>query len=238
MKLRLAAPSLLVDLGNVPDMEGIERSNGDYRIGALTRHVTIQNADLGLATTAAKQIADQQVRNVGTIGGSVAHGDPASDLPTVLLASDGSVNVRGPNGERTIAAGDLFKGYLTTSIAPDELLTHINLPALDGYGHAYLKFNRRAEDWAMVGVAALVKGGDTVEDARVAFTHMGTTPLRATAVEDALRGQPKTAEAIAAAAEHAGDGTNPPSDLNATADYKRHLARVLTRRALSEAAGL
>ena len=144
----------------------------------------------------------------------------------------------GTNGERTIAAGDLFKGYLTTSLAPDELLTHVNLPVLDGYGHAYLKFTRRAEDWAMVGVAALLKGGDTVEDARVAFTHMGATPVRATAVEEALRGQPKTAEAIAAAAEQAGEGMNPPTDLNATADYKRHLARVLTRRALTEAAGL
>jgi aerobic carbon-monoxide dehydrogenase medium subunit len=238
MKLRLAAPSLLVDLRGVPDIEGIERSNGDYRIGALTRHVTLQNADLGLATAAAKLIADQQVRNRGTIGGSLAQADPASDLPTVLLACDGSVNVRGTNGERTVAAGDLFKGYLTTSLSPDELVTHVNLPALEGYGYSYLKFTRRAEDWAMVGVAALLKGGDTVEDVRVAFTHMGVTPVRATAVEEALRGQPKTAESIASAAEQAGEGMNPPTDLNATLDYKKHLARVLTRRALTEAAGL
>jgi carbon-monoxide dehydrogenase medium subunit len=238
MKLRLAAPSLLVDIGRVPDIEGIERSNGDYRIGARTRHVTLQNADLGLATTVAKTIADQQVRNCGTIGGSLAHGDPASDLPTVLLVCDGSVSVRGSNGERTIAAADLFQDYLTTAIAEDELMTHVNLPALDGYGHAYIKFTRRAEDWAMVGVAALVKGGDTVEDARVAFTHMGSTPLRAKAVEQALIGQPKSADAIAAAAEQAAEGTDPPGDLNATPEYKKHLARVLTRRALAEAAGL
>jgi carbon-monoxide dehydrogenase medium subunit len=238
MKLRLADPSLLVDLRKVPGLDGIARANGGIRIGALTRIATLQAAELGLPTTAAKQIADQQVRNRSTIGGTLAHGDPASDLPTVLLAMDGTVTAQGPDGERTIAAADLFQDYLTTSLSEDELLTQVNLPPLDGYGHAYLKFTRRAEDWAMVGVAALVKGGDTVEDARVAFTHMGSTPLRATAVEQALIGQPKTAEAIASAARNAAEGTDPPGDLNATPDYKRHLARVLARRALTQAAGL
>jgi carbon-monoxide dehydrogenase medium subunit len=237
MKLRLADPSLLVDLRKVPELQGIENGSG-LRVGALTRHVAIQEGDFGLPTTAAKQIADQQVRNRGTVGGSLAHGDAASDLPTVLLAMDGSVEVQGPGGQRSIPAGELFVDYLTTSLQPGELITHVNFPAMDGYGHSYLKFTRRAEDWAMVGVAALVSGGDTIEDARVAFTHMGSTPIRATAMEQALKGQPKTAEAIRRAADVAAEGTDPPGDLNATPDYKRHLARVLARRAVEQAAGL
>jgi aerobic carbon-monoxide dehydrogenase medium subunit len=238
MKLRFAAPSMLIDMRRVPGLSGIERANGGVRIGALTTHATVQSSDLGLPATAAKQIADQQVRNRGTIGGSLSHGDPASDLPTVVLAMDGSVTVRGPGGERTIAAADLFQDYLTTAVGDDEVLTHVDLPALDGYGHAYLKFSRRAEDWAMVGVAALVKGNGTFDDVRIGLTHMGSTPLRASAVEQALKGQPVSKESIAAAAEHAGEGTDPPGDLNATPSYKRHLARVLVRRALEQAAGL
>jgi carbon-monoxide dehydrogenase medium subunit len=238
MKLRLAAPSLLVDLRNVPGLEGITRDNGSVKIGALTRHVTLQSSDLGLPATAAKQIADQQVRNRGTIGGSIAHGDPASDLPTVLLAMDGAVIAHGPNGHRVIPAAQFFQDYLTTALAPDELITEIALPDMGGYGHSYLKFARRAEDWAMVGVAAMVDSGDTFDDVRVAFTHMGSVPLRATQVEQALVGQPRDKASIAAAAELAAEGTDPPGDLNATPDYKRHLARVLTRRALEQAAGL
>jgi carbon-monoxide dehydrogenase medium subunit len=238
MKLRLADPSLLVDLRKIEELRGISNGSG-LRVGALTRHVDLQNGDYGIVTAAAKKIADQQVRNRGTIGGSIAHGDPASDLPTVLLAADGSVDVKGPGGGRSIAAKDLYVDYLTTSLQQGEIVTHVNFPSLDGFGYAYEKFTRRSEDWAMVGVVALVKAsGDTVEDARVAFTHMGGTPLRAPAVEDALRGQPKTAEAFAAAAENAAEGTDPPSDLNATPEYKKHLARVLTRRALTTAAGL
>jgi carbon-monoxide dehydrogenase medium subunit len=239
MKLRFAAPSILIDLRNVPGLSGIEVGNGaGTRIGALTRHSELQSSNLGLPATAAGQIADQQVRNRGTIGGSLAHGDPASDLPTVLLTMDGHVTARGPAGERSIAAADLFQDYLTTAIADDEIITDVRLPSLEGYGHSYLKFTRRAEDWAMVGVAAMVRGGDTFEDVRVGLTHMGTTPLRARAVEQALIGQPKNAASIRAAAEAAAEGTDPPGDLNATPEYKRHLARVLTRRALEEAAGL
>jgi carbon-monoxide dehydrogenase medium subunit len=174
---------------------------------------------------------------MGTIGGTLAHGDPASDLPAVLLAHEGSVVLRGPNGEREVAAADFFEDYLTTVVAEDEILTHVKIPALEGYGYGYEKFNRRQEDWAMVAVSALVKkGGDgTCADVRVGLTHMSSTPLRATAVEEALRGQPLTADSIAAAAENAAEGTEPPSDLNASQDYKRHLARVLTKRALTAA---
>jgi aerobic carbon-monoxide dehydrogenase medium subunit len=239
MKLRLAAPTLLVDLRRVGELRGFE-SNGELRLGAMTPHAVLEDSpELGLLSRAASTIADRQVRHRGTIGGTLAHGDPASDLPAVLLAMDGSVVARGPSGERTIPASELFVDYLTTSLQPGEIITEVHAPSPEGWGHGYQKFNRRREDWAMVAVSALVRsGGDTAEDVRVGLTNMGTTPLRASAVEEALRGQPLTEESIAAAAEHAADGTEPPTDLNATADYKRHLARVLCARALREAAGL
>jgi aerobic carbon-monoxide dehydrogenase medium subunit len=240
MKLRLAAPTLLIDLRRVPGLHHIQRENGSWRIGALTRHADVQDApELGVASVAAGLIADQQVRNRGTIGGSLAHGDPASDMPAVLLALEGEVSAQGSNGLRTIAAADLFQDYLTTSLAHDEVITEVRLPATDGWGYGYEKFTRRAEDWAMVGVCALVKkGGDgTAEDVRIGLTNMGSTPLRATAAEEALRGKTLDTGSIAAAAEQAAEGTDPPADLNATTDYKRHLARVLTRRALEAAAG-
>jgi carbon-monoxide dehydrogenase medium subunit len=240
MKLRLAAPSRLVDLRSVPGLTGVDRQGDGVRIGAMTRHAELQDADeLGLIARAARSIADQQVRNRGTIGGSLAHGDPASDLPAVLLAAEGEVTAQGPGGQRTIAAGELFQDYLTTTLAPDEVITEVRVPVADGWGFGYEKFNRRAEDWAMVGVCALVRTSDgTCEDVRIGLTHMGSTPLRAGASEAALRGQRLDADSIARAAEQAPEGTKPPGDLNATPDYKRHLARVLTRRALMEAAGL
>jgi carbon-monoxide dehydrogenase medium subunit len=237
MKLRFAAPSLLVDLRKVGELRGIEVGDGGIRIGALTRHAELQaRDDLGLIATVAREIADQQVRNRGTIGGSLANGDAAADLPAVLLATGGSVVVRGAGGEREIAAEDLFQGYLTTSIEAGEVLTEVRVPSLQGYGHGYEKFNRRSEDWAIVGVCALVKReGDVCADVRIGLTHMSDTPLRASAAEEALRGQPLDEEHIAAAAELAAEGTSPQGDLNATPDYKRHLARVLTRRALTTA---
>ena len=241
MKLRLAAPTLLVDLGGVPGLTGIGRSNGSWRIGAMTSHSAMERETaLGLPSLVASTIADPQVRYRGTIGGSLAHGDPASDQLAVMLVTDGEVTAQGTGGQRTIAAADLFQGYLTTSLAHDEVLTEVRLPILDGYGYGYQKFNRRAEDWAMVGVCALVKKASdgTCQDVRIGLTHMGATPLRATVAEDALRGQALDADSIARTAEHAAEGTHPPGDLNATPDYKRHLARTLTRRALMEAAGL
>jgi carbon-monoxide dehydrogenase medium subunit len=232
MKMRLAAPALLIDLRKLSNLRGIERSNGGFRIGAMTTHAAVSEAsELGVAAVAAGKIADQQVRNRGTIGGSLAHGDSASDWPAVLLACEGSVVAQGPNAEREIAAADLFEGFLTTSLNDNEIVTEVRLPAMEGYDFAYQKFTRRAEDWAMVGVCALVKAeGGQIEDVRVAFTNMAATPIRAEAVESALRGQ--SIDAIASAAEAAAEGTDPPGDLNATPDYKRHLARVLTKRAL------
>jgi len=239
MKLRLAAPELLVDIRKVPGLRGLQRDNGQWKIGALTRHADIQgNADLGPVGQAAALIADQQVRNRGTIGGSLAHGDPASDMPTVLLGCEGSVTVTGSGGTREVAAADLFQDYLTTAVGDDEVLTEVRVPDFDGWGSTYLKFTRRAEDWAMVAVCAMVKKAPdgSCEDVRVALTNMASTPIRATATESLLRGSGLEEGVIIRASEVAADGTDPPGDLNASPDYKRHLARVLTRRALEEAA--
>jgi len=238
MKLRLSAPSLLVDLRLVPGLSGIQRENGTVRIGAMTRHVHVANAGLGLVSTAASTIADPQVRNRGTLGGSLAHGDPASDMPAVVLALDATIVAQGDAGSREIQASQFFRDYLDTALEPHEVITEIRLPDPNVFTSGYEKFNRRAEDWAMVAVAAMVKQeGGVVSDVRIGLTHMASVPLRATAAEEALRGQPLNAETIAAAAEKADEGTSPPADLNATADYKRHLARVLTKRALHKAAG-
>ncbi|MBV8991638.1 MAG: xanthine dehydrogenase family protein subunit M [Solirubrobacterales bacterium] len=240
MKLRLAAPALLVDLRKIPGLHGIQREDSNWRIGAMTPHANLERfSELGLLSRVAGTIADPQVRARGTIGGSLAHGDPASDLPAILLIGEGSVTLQGSGGQRTVAASDLFHDYLETAVEPGEVLTEVRIPAFEGYGFSYQKFNRRSEDWAMVAVSALVKQtGDVCEDVRVGLTNMGGVPLRASAVEEALRGQPLNADSIAKAAEHAAEGANPPADLNASSEYKSHLARVLCRRGLMEAAGL
>lgn len=238
MKLRFTSPSLLVDMRKLDDLRGVQTGDDSFVIGALTRHAELQvRDDMGLIAAAASKIADQQVRNRGTIGGSLANGDAAADLPGVMLAYGAKLRVSGPDGRREIPVEEFFHGYLTTALAPGEVLTDIWVPSMVTYGWGYEKFNRRAEDWAMVGVCALVKATDGVcEDVRIGLTHMASTPLRATAAEDALRGRPLDAEHIAAAAEHAAEGTSPVGDLNATPQYKEHLARVLTKRALSTAA--
>jgi aerobic carbon-monoxide dehydrogenase medium subunit len=240
MKMRLAVPTLLVDLRRVPGLHSVQRDNGTVRIGALTTHATVAaTPELGLAAMAAATIADVQVRNRGTIGGSLAHGDPASDLPAVLVALEGSVTAQGPGGPREIAAADLFEDYLETSLEPDEVITEVRIPAADGWSFGYRKFNRRSEDWAMVAVAAAVKSsGGVAEDVRIGMVNMAGRPLRAAAAEAALRGQSVDQATVAAAAALAAEGTDPPADLNASSDYKRHLAQVLTRRALADAAGL
>jgi carbon-monoxide dehydrogenase medium subunit len=240
MKLRLAAPSLLVDLRRVPGLHGVQRENGTWRIGAMVPHAGLEHSpELGLISRVAGTIADPQVRNRGTIGGSLAHGDPASDLPAVVLIAGGEVTAQGRDGQRTMSASELFRDYLQTGLEQTEVLTEVRVPTLDGYGFGYQKFNRRSEDWAMVAVSALVKQtGDICEDVRVGLTNMGPVPIRAGVVEEALRGQPLNGDSIARAAEQAAEGTDPPADLNASAEYKRHLARVLCRRALEEAAGL
>jgi carbon-monoxide dehydrogenase medium subunit len=233
MKLRLATPSVLVDMGNLRDLSYIRDAGDHVAIGGLTRHHDVEHSDLlaehvPLLREAAGHVGDPQVRHRGTLGGSLAHGDPASDLPAVVLALDGTMVARGPGGERAIAAGDFFEGFLETALAPDEVLTEVRVRKTNGDGWAFEKFNRRAQDWAIVGVAAV-----TGDDPGVALVNMGSTPVRATTVEERLRGGAAPSDA----AEAADDGTDPPSDLNASPAFRRHLARVLTRRALERATG-
>jgi carbon-monoxide dehydrogenase medium subunit len=231
MKLRLAAPSVLIDIGRLNELSYVNDGGDHIAIGALTRHRDVETSTLlldqvPLLARAASQVGDPQVRHRGTIGGSISHGDPASDLPAVVLALGATLVARGPGGERTIEASDFFQGFLETALAPDELLTEIRVPKVAGAGWSFQKFNRRAQDWAIVGVAA-VHNGTT----GVALVNMGSTPVRATAVEEALAGGASAAEA----AQHAADGLDPPSDLNASPEFRRHLATVLVRRALEEA---
>ena len=231
MKLRLATPSVLVDAARIPALSYL-RDDGDHvAIGALTRHRDLETSDLlgaecGVLRAVAAQVGDNQVRHRGTLGGSVAHGDPASDLPAALLALDATFVVQGPGGERTVSAADFFLGFLETALAPDELLTEVRVPKTGSSGFSYQKFNRRAQDWATVGAVA-VRNGTT----RVALVNMGSTPVRARGVEDALA----SGASIADAAAQAADGTEPPSDLNASPEFRAHLARVLVGRALTEA---
>ena len=241
MKLRLAQPGTLVDIGRVSELRGV-RDGGDHlAIGAGTRHHELNHDPLAkehcpLIAYTAGLVGDPQVRHRGTIGGSLAHSDSASDLSTICLTLDAEIVARGPNGDRTIGAADFFKGFLETDLGEDEILTEVRVPKVGRAGWSYLKFRQRSLDWATVGVAALVGSRNgSIEGARVGLTNMGQTPLRAAGVEAALAGAPR--DAVAAAAEKADEGTSPPADLNATADYKRHLARVLTKRALLKAAG-
>ena len=240
MKLRLAAPSVLVDLGRVEELKYI-RDEGDHiAIGAMTRHTEVERDQLlqeqcGLLAFTTSLVGDPQVRHRGTIGGSISHGDAASDLPSALLALEGQLVIRGSNGERTVAAGDFFQDYLQTDLAPDEVLTEIRVPKLGpDTGWSYKKFNRRAQDWAVVGVAAVIERSDgAISSARIGLTNMGSTPLRATAAEGALSGA--DAGSVAEATQNADEGTSPASDIAASSEYRRHLARVLSRRAVEEA---
>ena len=239
MKLRLAAPAVLVDLGRISDLNYV-RDQGDHlAIGAMTRQCDLERNETlqqqnGLVAYTASLVGDPSVRHRGTIGGSVSHGDAASDMPSALLALDATFVVRGPNGERTVAAGDFFQDYLQTALEPDEVLTEIRVPKLNGAGWSYKKFNRRAQDWAVVGAAAVVeRSNGTIGSARIGLTNMGSTPLRATAAESALSGADPSA--VAEATGSADEGTSPSSDIAASAEYRRHLARVLSRRAVEEA---
>ena len=230
MKLRLATPAVLVDVGRLTELSYVTDGGDHIAIGALTRHRDLETSsvlqkEVPILAHVAGLVGDPQVRHRGTLGGSLAHGDPASDLPAVVLALGGTLVARGPGGERQIAAADFFTGFLETTLAPDELLTEIRVPKVAGAGWSYQKFHRRAQDWAIVGVAA-VRNGST----GVALVNMGSVPVRATAVEQALASGASAADAAAAAA----DGTEPPADLNATVEYRQHLARVLVRRALEE----
>lgn len=245
MRLRLAAPSTVVDLTRVAELRGVREDGDALVIGAMTTHSDVLSDPLierwaPLIAEATETVADRQVRHRGTFGGALAHADPAGDLPAVALALEAEFVLAGPGGRRTVPAREFFVDYLTTALAEDELLVEIRVPKLPGdWGMHYEKFNRVAQAWSIVAVAAAVRREDgRIAEARIGLTNMGPTPLRATATEQALAGAVAGAEAIAAAAEHAAEGTAPSDDLNAKADYRRHLAQVLTRRAVTAAAGL
>ena len=232
MKLRLAQPTVLVDIGRLSDLSYI-RDEGDHvAIGALTRHMDVENSELlraevPLLAHAAHHVGDPQVRHRGTLGGTIAHADPASDLPATTLALGATYVAQGPNGTREIAAGDFYQGFLTSALEPDEMLTEIRVPKMSGAGWSFQKFNRRAQDWAIVGVAAWRRNGDS----GVALVNMGSTPVLATSVSSALSG----GASVEDAAEQAVAEADPQADLNASVEYRTHLAKVLVKRALTEA---
>lgn len=244
LRLRLAAPTVVVDLSRVAELKGITVEGDELVIGAMTTHYEVvtspdvaEHAAL-LALTAAT-VADPSIRHRGTLGGALAHADPAGDLGAPVLALDANLVIASPDGStRTVGVADFFQDYFTTAVEPGELLTQIRIPKHTGWGAQYEKFNRVAQAWSIVAVAAALKiEGGTVTQAKVALTNMASTPVRASGVEAALIGRPATLESFRAAAEHAAEGTSPGSDIGADAEYRTHLAGVLTRRALATAAG-
>jgi aerobic carbon-monoxide dehydrogenase medium subunit len=245
LRLRLAYPSTVVDLGRVSELRGVREDGDAIVIGAMTTHADVIRDPLvqqyaPIIAQATQTVADPQVRHRGTFGGALSHADPAGDLGAVALALDAQFVATGPSGERTIPASEFFQDYLTTALAADEILTAVRVPKLgDDWASHYDKFTRAAQAWSIVAVAAVVKRSNgSIAQARVGLTNMGSTPLRASAVESALSGSDASADAIAAAAEHAAEGTSAPSDLSGKADYREHLARVLTKRAVMTAAGV
>lgn len=243
LRLRMAAPDLVVDLGRIAGLRGVRDDGDAIVIGTMTTHDDVTREPLIrqhalLLSLAAQTVADPQVRHRGTFGGSLAHADPAGDMLAPALALDASMVIAGPGGRRTVPATEFFADLFTTAVRPGELLVEIRVPKHTGWGAHYEKFNHTAQAWSIVGVAAAVRvDGGTVAEAKVALTNMGLVPLRATAVEQALVGQPATTEAVRTAAAHAAEGTDPMSDANADEDYRRHLATVLTGRAVLAAAG-
>jgi aerobic carbon-monoxide dehydrogenase medium subunit len=234
MKLRLAQPTVLVDIGRVGDLSYIRDAGHHIAIGALTRHMDVETSavlheHVPLLAHAAGHVGDPQVRHRGTIGGTIAHADPASDIPATTLALGATYVAQGPNGTREIAASDFYQGFLTSALDADEMLTEVRVPKMNGAGWSFQKFNRRAQDWAIVGVAAWSGNGGS----GVGLVNMGSVPILATAVSAALAG----GASIDDAAEQATEGTDPQADINASIDYRRHLAKVLVKRALTEAAG-
>ncbi|MBM9463656.1 xanthine dehydrogenase family protein subunit M [Aeromicrobium sp. YIM 150415] len=242
LRMRLNAPEVLIDVGRIEGLRGIRDDGDALVIGATTTHHTVSGDPLvrehaGLIAKAIEHLADAQVRHRGTFGGALSHADPAGDLGAPVLALGAEFLVVGPGGRRTIAADDFFDDFFTTSMADDELLVEVRIPKYTGWGAHYEKFVRVAHQWPIVAVAAAVRtDGGTIAEARVGLTNMDVTPVRARAVEEALVGLPATDEAVRQAAAIAADGTNPPTDLNGDADYRRHLAAVLTRRAVLAAA--
>ena len=240
MRLRLAVPTALIDLGKLDDLRYVREEGDHLAIGALTRHREIHfnelvNEHCGILSYTAGLLGDPSVQHRGTIGGVLAHGDPAGDMPSVMCALEGELVIQGPDGQRNVGALDFFKDYLFTDLEPQEVITEVRVPKLGpNTGWSYKKFSRRSQDWAVVGVAAVVErdnGG--ISSARIGLTSMGSTPLRASAAEQALSGA--SADQIAEAANSADEGTSPASDDAASAEFRRHLARVWTRRAVEEA---
>jgi len=244
LRLRLAYPGTLVDVGAVEEMRAVRDDGDAIVIGAAVTHAEVIGNSLvqqhaPLVVKATETVADRQVRHRGTFGGSLSHADPAGDLPSVAVALDAEFVIAGGGGSRrTVAARDFFSDYLQSILAPDELLVEVRVPKLgDGWGVHYEKFNRVAQAWAVVGVAAAVqRSNGSITQARIGLTNMGPTPIRASAVEQALAGGDGTEEAVRAAALHAAEGTSPPTDLGGDAEYRRHLVTVLTRRAVLAAA--
>ena len=240
LRMRLNAPEKVIDLGRVEGLRGIREDGDTIVIGAMTTHDEVANSELvkehaALLAKATAEVADPQIRHRGTLGGAIVHADPAGDLGAPVLALDAEMVIAGPGGERTVAAKDFFTDLFETAVGDGELLTAIRIPKHTGWGAHYEKFVRVAHQWSIVGVAATVKAdGGTISEAKIGLTNMGSTPLRAAAVEAALAG--KSASDVADACSSAADGTNPPSDLNGDADYRRHLATVLTSRAVAAAA--
>ena len=242
MRLRLAAPTALIDLGRLDNLRYVREDGDHLAIGALTHHREILNNDLvnehcGILGYTAGLLGDPSVQHRGTIGGTLAHGDPAGDMPSVMCALEGELVVQGPDGERTVPALEFFKDYLFTDLEPQEVVTEVRVPKLgSNTGWSYKKFSRRSQDWAIVGVAAVVeRDNGSISSARIGLTSMGSTPLRASAAEQALSGA--SSDQIAEAANSADEGTSPGSDDAASAEFRRHLARVWTRRAVEEALG-
>jgi carbon-monoxide dehydrogenase medium subunit len=243
LRLRLAAPTLLVDLDRLDDLRGVRSDGDDLVIGAMTTHASVLADPLvtryaPLLAQATATVADRQVRHRGTLGGALAHADPAGDLPAVAVALDATLEIAGAGGNRSVPAAEFFVDYLTAALEPGEVLVSVRVPKREGWSTHYEKFNRVAQGWALVGVAAAVRRNNgTIAEARVALTNMGPTPVRAAAVESALAGAAATPEAVRAAAAHAAAGTQPTGDLSASAEYRSHLARVLTERAVLAALG-
>jgi aerobic carbon-monoxide dehydrogenase medium subunit len=243
LRMRLNAPEVVIDLGRIDSLRGIREDGDALVIGALTTHSEVVTNDLVrehalLLSKAAAEVADNQIRHRGTIGGACAHADPAGDMGSAALAMDAEFVIAGPAGTRSVPAPEFFVDLFETAIGEDEILTELRVPKRTGWGAHYEKFVRVAHQWPIVAVAATVSAsGGTISEARVALTNMGSTPLRASAMESALSGAAATEDGVRAAAERAAEGTNPPSDLNGDSDYRRHLATVLARRAVLKAAG-
>ncbi len=243
--MRLNAPEIVIDLGKISELQGISEDGDDLVIGAMTTYAAVLASEAvsthaSLLSKAVATVADPQIRHRGTVGGALVHADPAGDVGAPVLALGAQLVITGADGStRTVAAEDFFEDLFTTAVGEGELLTQIRIPKHTGWGAHYEKFVRVSHQWSIVAIAATVRAqGGTIAEARVGLTNMGSTPLRAKGVEAALVGQAATDEAVRAAVASVNDGTNPPSDLNGDADYRRHLATVLTRRAVLAAAGV